>query len=515
MTGMTEAVAEARDANYVQAIRRHWLAIAALVLVAVVVSALYSLQAGKRYDAEAVLFVTPMPAGDDALASVGVFREVGSGAATSVYALGRILSTPRVVDEVKVRLGRPKATRSAILDLVTINPVQQSATVSIVGHSSSPERAAKIANTFAKTVLDLRGAEVQRDLDAAIKRLRARLQSALAPEALAIRTQLAELDSFVGIGDPTLRVLAPAVAPEKPSSPGLALIVVVAVLAALLVGVAGAFLLELFIPRVQRHDAVLQRVPILANVPRIDPRVARAYLSGSGALPEDLWEAHRILRASLSGGSTVLVTSAIQGEGKTMTSVNLAIALAASGQRVVLVDGDLRRPMVARVFGIPPSESGFAELLFEQVEPSDVLIPVPGYAERLRLLLAGSDRPLDLLERRRIEAMLDRLRLEADVVVIDSSALTEFADAITLADAVDTVLLAVRLGHSRRDKLAEAERRLAQHGIVPAGFVVTGGGRRRREALTGSPGGRPDASVADSADTADQSQPMRSSSGVA
>jgi succinoglycan biosynthesis transport protein ExoP len=492
LDGLSPAAPDASGANYIQAIRNHWLAMAALVVVAVAAAVAYSAQSGKRYDAEAVLFVTPLPSGDDALTSVGVFREVGSGAATSVYALGRILSTPNVVDEVKVRLGEPQATRSEILDLVTINPVQQSATVSIVASSRTPERAAEIANTFADVVVAKRGTQIQRELVAARKRLRARLGSALPSEALAIQSQLAELDSFTDTGDPTLRILARAVPPEAPASAGQVLIIVIAILAALLVGVAGAFLLEMLLPRVRRDDAALQRVPILAQVPRARGRAVRGYLNGSGTLPGDLWEAYRILRASLSSSSsrTVLVTSAIQGEGKTMTSVNLAIALAASGQRVVLVDGDLRRPMVARAFRISPTAGGFAELLFERAKPDDVLVAAPGYGDRLRLLLAGSERPLDLLERRRIQSMLDRLRSEADVIVVDSPALTEFADAIALADAVDTVLVAVRLGHSRRDKLAEVERRLAQHRIIPAGFVVTVRGRSRREGLTGGPEGR-------------------------
>jgi succinoglycan biosynthesis transport protein ExoP len=479
--------------TYLQALRHHWLAIAALVALAVAAAVAYSTQSGKRYDAEAVLFVTPLPSADDALASIGVFREAGSGAATSVYALGRILTTPKVVDEVKVRLGEPQATRSEILSLVKINPVQQSATVSIVASSRSPERSTRIANAFADVVMAQRGAQVQQDLGAARARLRARLAGAAGrDEALGIQERLAELASFIGTGDPTLRILTRAVPPDKPSSAGPLVSIVIAVLASLLVGIAGAFALEALLPRVQSDDDALQRVPILANVPRTRRRVVRAYLNGSGTLPGDLWEAYRMLRASLGGSSnrTVLVTSAIQGEGKTMTSVNLAIALAASGLRVVLVDGDLRRPMVGRVFGISQTSGGFAELLFERAEPKDVLVAAPGYGDRLRLLLAGSERPLDLLEGRRIAAMLNRLRSEADVIVVDSPALTEFADAIALADAVDTVLVAVRLGRSRRDKLAELERRLAQHGIVPTGFVVTGRTRSRREAPPGSPGGR-------------------------
>ena len=78
-----------------------------------------------------------------------------------------------------------------------------------------------------------------------------------------------------------------------------------------------------------------------------------------------------------------------------------------------------------------------------------------------------------MLERHRIEAVLDQLHEYADVIVVDSPPLTEVADALTLADGVDTVLVTVRLGRSRRDKLDELRRSLAQRGVSPAGFVVT------------------------------------------
>jgi polysaccharide biosynthesis transport protein len=455
---------------YLKAIRHHRRAIAALVLAAVVAGAAFSLWAGKRYDAEAVLSVSPLPSDDPALVSVGVFREAGSGAATSVYALSRLLTTPAVVEGVKERLAMPDATRESVLQDVKVKPAQQSATVSVVASAKTPERAARVANAFVNVILAQRGEAVQRDLRAALARLRARAAASQRDEAAVLRQQIAELDGLVGTGDPTLRLLTAAVPPESASSPSPLVTVIVALVAALLFGVSGAFVLELLAPRLRADDEILDRLPIMADVPRAPARRVKTYMNASGTLPGDLWEAYRVLRASLSGRGvkSVLVTSAVQGEGKTMTSVNLAIALAASGQRVVLVDGDLRRPM-----------DGFADLLFGESDPEDVLVPAPGYGDQLRLLLAGSNRPLDLLEPGRIKSMLDRLRAESDIIVIDSPALMEFADATALAKAVDAVLIAVRIGRTRRDKLDELRRRLAQQEIEAVGVVVTGRTRSR------------------------------------
>jgi polysaccharide biosynthesis transport protein len=466
---------------YLKAIRHHRRAIAALVLAAVVAGAAFSLWAGKRYDAEAVLSVSPLPSDDPALVSVGVFREAGSGAATSVYALSRLLTTPAVVEGVKERLAMPDATRESVLQDVKVKPAQQSATVSVVASAKTPERAARIANAFVNVILAQRGEAVQRDLRAALARLRARAAASQRDEAAVLRQQIAELDGLVGTGDPTLRLLTAAVPPESASSPSPLVTVIVALVPALLFGVSGAFVLELLAPRLRADDEILDRLPIMADVPRAPARRVKTYMNASGTLPGDLWEAYRVLRASLSGRGvkSVLVTSAVQGEGKTMTSVNLAIALAASGQRVVLVDGDLRRPMVGRVFGVRSESDGFADLLFGESDPEDVLVPAPGYGDQLRLLLAGSNRPLDLLEPGRIKSMLDRLRAESDIIVIDSPALMEFADATALAKAVDAVLIAVRIGRTRRDKLDELRRRLAQQEIEAVGVVVTGRTRSR------------------------------------
>ena len=470
-------------ARFGHALLLRWPFIVALVVLAVAAAAVYSLTAAKQYEAEADVLVTPFSDPSDAFAGISLFRDETS----SVYAAGRIATTPPVTAAVIERL-RLGVSRDQLLDSVDVRPLQQSNIVAITVKSRSPSRAAAIANAFASVTIAQRSAAFQRELRAAIKRVRARLASA-APEtgeALALQQQVATLTSLIGAPDPTLEVFSRAVPPDKPVWPRPVLSILIAFFAALVLGIVAVLVFEALDPRIVDEDELAEQIPVVAWVPRASRGVVRKYLQGRGALPGDLWEAYRTLRASvLEDGAgqgrprTVLVTSAIQGEGKTMTSVNLAIAVAAAGAKVIVIDGDLRRPMVASVFGVDGTSPGLASVLLDRARPEDVLMPSPRYGEQLRLIVAGSGRPVDLLEPRTVGRVLEELKDEADVIFLDSPPLTEFADAFALAEAVDVVLIAVRLGWSRRDRFAELQRILARHRISAAGFVVTSRRRSR------------------------------------
>ena len=137
--------------------------------------------------------------------------------------------------------------------------------------------------------------------------------------------------------------------------------------------------------------------------------------------------------------------------------------------------------MVATVFGVAAPPHGFADVLLGRVPLEEALVEAPGHGEQLRLLLASPEHAhlIDLLEPDRVERVLTDLRLAADVVIVDSPPLTEVADALNLADDADALLVAVRLGHTRRDRLNELRRMLAQRGVAPTGFVVTTRRQRR------------------------------------
>jgi non-specific protein-tyrosine kinase len=468
--------------RYLQALRDHWILIAWLVVLGVVAATLYSQTASKRYEAHADLLVSPIPGDDDTFVGINVLKESGDPT-RSVITAARLLKSREVVRGVARRLRIPESE----LQGVEVKPLGQANIVTITAESTSASTAARIANAFAEETIAGRTRDFQVDLVDTIDRLRSQLRAIPAGrrnigEALAIQERLAALTPLIDSDDPTLQISSRATAPGSPVWPRPALSIAVAFIGALLIGMAAAIALELGDPRVRREEELLlsQRLPILARVPRLPRRVVRDYLSGMRTLRPDVWDSYRGLLANLSVlgelPRTIVVTSAGPAEGKTFTAVNLAVTLASRGTRVVLVDGDMRRPMLASVFGVAAQPGGFAELVATGEIGPRTMVPAPGELESLELVLASPERVDDrdyFFDPRTVARALALLQEEAEVVIIDSPPLTEVPDTLALAGAADAVLIAVRLGRTRRDKLNELRRQLAQRGIAAAGFVVT------------------------------------------
>jgi Mrp family chromosome partitioning ATPase len=263
--------------------------------------------------------------------------------------------------------------------------------------------------------------------------------------------------------------------------------------------------LEVVSPRFTREEelTLAHRLPVLARIPRLSNHAIESYFLGQAPLPREAWKAYRTLRAVLSnaGGNgdsfprSVLVTSAGPGDGKTLTAVNLAIALSSAGLSVTLVDADLPRPMVGTIFNIVGHRDGVVHLLNNPAATQTGAVEAPLHA-RLKLLLASEEQmhELHLFEAQRIKQLLDRLARDSDVVVVDSPPLPEVAEAVALADACEAVVVCVRIGHTRRDKLTELRELLGRRGVVPLGFFVAsrrGPGRGAERGYQGYPGELP------------------------
>jgi protein-tyrosine kinase len=176
-------------------------------------------------------------------------------------------------------------------------------------------------------------------------------------------------------------------------------------------------------------------------------------------------EAFRVLRTNLQFMgldeplTSILVTSASPGEGKSTNAANLAVAFAQAGVNVCLVDADLRRPTVAKLFGVE-NWAGLTTVIVGQGELDDALQPcqVPG----LTLLTSGPipPNPAELLGSERMTALLKRLEERFDMVIVDTPPVLAVTDAAVLAPKVGGVVLVVRSGQVPRQQVVRAKEAL-------------------------------------------------------
>jgi len=179
-----------------------------------------------------------------------------------------------------------------------------------------------------------------------------------------------------------------------------------------------------------------------------------------------------LLGASDGPVRSVAVISSQPGEGKTIIAANVAAALAALGKRTVLVDGDLRRPQLHRVLDLS-NRVGLTSVLQSQANLNEVLLPGP--TERLMVLPAGptSTDAREMIAGR-ISALVEELKAQFDMVVIDTPPILGFADGLNIATAADTSLLVVRAGTTPREYVQLLIDQLHQVRAGLAGIVLNG-----------------------------------------
>jgi capsular exopolysaccharide synthesis family protein len=226
------------------------------------------------------------------------------------------------------------------------------------------------------------------------------------------------------------------------------------------------------------HHGVRGRVGALGRVgrPTHDHEPAPLAVSQSTGTPAA--EAYRSLRTSVRFLDverplrTLLVTSPTEGDGKTTTVANLAVAVARSGQRCVVVCGDLRQPRVHEHLGVAP-EPGLTSLLLGEVTLDEALQPVP-HADGLRVLAAGGvpPNPSELLSSDAAIQVLERVGDGVDLVLIDSPPVLPVTDALVLAQQVDGVVLVADARHTGLPEIREAFQRLEQVGAPLVGTVL-------------------------------------------
>ncbi len=275
----------------------------------------------------------------------------------------------------------------------------------------------------------------------------------------------------------------------------------------LVLGVGLAFAFDALDTRVRSATEIGEKLglPLLARVPpppkgfaRENKLVMLQQPTGTNA------EAFRMLRtnlefAALEGDDmrVLLVTSAVEEEGKSTTAANLALAEARAGRKVVLVDLDLRRPYIDRFFSLLHAE-GITDVALGNIALEDALhridLAVGSPAGRLRVVTAESNGhgergsldvitagplppdPGEFVGTKRLAEILTRLRQRYQLVIVDTPPMLRVGDTMALSPQVDGILVVTRLNVVRRQMLGELRRILDSAPVPKLGFVVTGSG---------------------------------------
>jgi len=422
-----------------------------------------------------------------------------------------------VLEEVIQRLQLP-VNAAVLASAISVTPVRDTQLLVISVENTDPARSAAIANMLPEVFREQSSAmQAQRFLEAKtsvenqrkqvrsdIEQTQAELTQAQAANNVAevdrLRTMLEELQvsdanlakSLADIrleeskSTDSLFAIERAETPTRPIRPRTTQNTLLAAVVGAMLALGVVFLLEYLNDVLQSPDDIQTSLglTVLAAVPEAADMT-------SGELTIGHWEqsaigeAYRVLRTNLQFAAVgrplrvLLVTSASPSEGKSITSANLAIALAQNGRRVILVDCDLRKPRLHRVLNLPNNVGLTIALVDAEVAPVSLLqeCEVPG----LRVLTSGPlpPNPAEILGTARMRELLAALAEQADILVVDSPPMLAVADAAILASQVDGVLLVVDAGKTRRGFAQQALLRLQQVQAPVVGVVLNRVPQRR------------------------------------
>lgn len=287
-----------------------------------------------------------------------------------------------------------------------------------------------------------------------------------------------EVTATDGVATNNIAIIDVADVPRAPSKPVLVLNIAVGILLGLALGGSAAILIDALDETLASPDAVEEKLglPVLGAIPLLDPGVTpqEALTNTRSKFSEAYYSLLTAVQFSTADGApkTIAVTSAQPAEGKSTTAVALAVKLARTGRRVLLVDGDLRNPSLHRVLGVQ-NTSGLSNILSGGGSLNDLVQPSQ-YAN-LAILTCGPlpPNPAELWSGQRVERLLTDAGHAFDNVVIDGPPVLGFADAPLLTSAVGGTIFVVQAGGTRRAQARGALRRLMVGEGRVLGVVLT------------------------------------------
>jgi capsular exopolysaccharide synthesis family protein len=426
--------------EYLIVLRKRWVTAVIVALAVLVATIVATLVATPQYQATTRLFFA-VPGGE----SVSDLAQGSSFTEKQMSSYAEVATSPLVLGPVVAELGlqsNPAQLAQSIHATVPANTV----ILEITATSTDPKEASATANAV--------GTQLQT------------VAASLYPER----------------ADGTQAVLAttltPARPPETPSSPNAKRNLALALVLGLAAGFGAALLRESLDTKIRstRDVGSVTDRAVLGSV-TFDPEAKSHPIVLVDQPSSPRAESIRRVRTNLqfvdvaSGSHSILVTSSIPSEGKTTTAVNLAVALADAGSRVLLVDADLRRPSLAGVVGVE-GEAGLTSVLIGRTQARDVIQTCLG--GRLDVLSAGPmpPNPSELLGSSAMVSLLDEVTSSYDVVLVDSPPLLPVTDAAILSKRVDGSLVVVGADKTQRTQLRNALDALEAVGANILGLVL-------------------------------------------
>jgi capsular exopolysaccharide synthesis family protein len=461
---------------------RAWIiviGVASVVSVAVVLTAVET----RVYEAHARILLEP---------SKTVFEASTGAAASPVQAATEIeiIKSAPVRDLVRKRLG--------YVGPMSASSVVGTDVIDVASQNPKPARAAEVANAFSQAYIDYRRDQAVNALLAAGEQIRQRVadlqkqiddktaaandafaqasanqkpggpaptipatpdRDALVSQQALLKERLDQLQVDAALKDGGASLVAPAAAPTSPIRPRPVHNVLLALGAGLVLGLAGAFVTDHLDDSIKSGDDLESAgdgISVLGVIPAINWKdKTEARLVSLTEPTAAAAEAYRTLRTSITflaldrSLSVIQLTSPNSAEGKTTTLANLAVAMANAGQRVLIIDCDLRRPRIHEFFEVS-NATGFSSVLMG----SSLTSALHAINPHLRLLTAGPrpTNPSELLSSNRSSQLFEAVRAQTDFVLIDSPPVLPVTDAAVLSAKVDGTILVANAGQtSTRD----------------------------------------------------------------
>lgn len=436
--------------DYWRILRRHWLGVVAIVLTTVAIAAAYTLAQPKVYSANANGFVSTGPADNPALSSVN--DQLAKSRATSYVDIATSRATAQAVIE---DLGLD-ASPAGLVGSISVTQPKDTVLLKITAEASTPEAAQQLADAWVR----------------------------------ALATQVQKIEDPSGTGAPGVPQVLPvesAAVPTAPASPNPRLNLMLGAVLGLGLALGYAMLRHTVDRRLRSKEEIEAQfqISVVGGVPvsqvlKKDARGGHGHLAVDAAVSAangPASEAFRKLRTNLmymnvdNPPRVVVVTSPLPGDGKSTVAANLAAAIDSSGENVVLIDGDLRRPTVATWFGLVEGV-GLTDVLAGRIPVEDAL-QTPVEHPNLRVLGAGAipPNPSELLGSQVMRQLLQKLSADA-LVLIDAPPLLPVTDAAVLTANADGALVVVSAGKTLDTQLGSALDHLSDVEATALGVVL-------------------------------------------